>query len=214
MPSLVVGLGFGKTLLAGDGRGRILTQVRSSESLVDDLSAKLWSEVRPASPESCIRRRKIFFSWSKIGINNITEIQSIEKPDAPSGFSSSSSAGGGKFGGGGGGGLPDWAVASVWRRGEGACLRDNDDLLPESRPRAGSFPPEPPDPVTSMALLACTEEPWVDRASELEVGVDEDDEPLSETPARLEVRKTELAVMMATATHKMIPTILAFVDGG
>jgi len=211
-------------LLEGDGKGRILTQVRSSEPLVDEVSAKLSSEVKPASdndtdrlssaPASCARKTIIFFSWSKIGINNTTEIQSTGKLDAPSGFLSSSSAGAGKFGGGGGGGLPDSAVASVWRRGEGACLRDDDDLLPESRPRAGSFPPEPPEPVASMALLACKEEPWVDRPSELEVEVEDDDEPLSETPARLELRKIALPVMMATATHKVIPTILAFVDGG
>jgi hypothetical protein len=36
--------------------------------------------------------------------------------------------------------------------------------------------------VTSMALLSRKEEPWVERAPELEGDVDEADEPLSETP--------------------------------
>jgi hypothetical protein len=68
--------------------------------------------------------------------------------------------------------------------------------------------------VTSITLLACKEELWLDRASELEGDVDDVDEPLSETSRRLELRKTALAVMTATATHKTMPIILAFVDGG
>ena len=216
---LVAGLGFGKILASklGDGRGKMLPQVRSLDGGV---SAKPSSEMRPApaavvtEPEGCARRKKSFLSWRKIGINNKIEIQSTKVPEAPLGYSSSSSAEGGNCGGGGGGGLSDSAVASVWRKGEGWCLRGNDDLLPESRPRAGSFPPEPPEPVTSMALLTCREEAWVERAPELEGDVNDVDEPLSETPPRLELRKTALAVMMATATHKTMPTILAFVDGG
>jgi hypothetical protein len=100
---LVVVLGFGKTLASklGDGKGKILPQVRS---LDDEVSAKPSSEMGPApaavapEPESCARRKKSFFSWRKIGINNKIVIQSTKVPEIPLEFSSSSSAEGGTAG--------------------------------------------------------------------------------------------------------------------